>query len=388
MRILHVNPTADPSYGGPIAWTLAASRELNSLGHSSEIVTVDDPTAECLRGLDVTVHALGPGNSIGYSQKLNGWMATNLQNYDFVVNHAIFDYCCYASWRALKGNRHLLVTFPHGMLDPYFNKISILKTIKKYLFWPWAIYPQLRDAAVTLFTTEEEKILARQSFRPYQCNEQVIAYGISKPAYDLEACRTAFLKLVPEADGRPFLLYLSRIHPKKGVDLLIEAFAENYGNDLDTLLVVAGPDQTGIVDGLKAQAQARGIDKRIAWPGMLKGDPKWGAFEMCEAFVLPSHQENFGQVVAEAMSCAKPVLISDKVNIHHEVSSSGGGLVGPDDQPGTNGLLARFKAMDAAQRAAMGQASRDCFLSKFELKQSVLDFVRVLERTKEQRPRT
>ncbi|MBX3112205.1 MAG: glycosyltransferase [Fimbriimonadaceae bacterium] len=385
MRILHVITSMDPVHGGPANWTLSASRELNRLGHESEILTVDDPHAAFLSDLDVKVHAVGPTGRFRYSSNVEPWIREHRDEYDFVVLHAIFEPCCYATWRALRGHHHRMVTFLHGFLDPYFNRAFPLKMVKKYMFWYWAIYPQVRDAVVTLFTTEEERVLARQSFWPYRCNERVIAYGISKPEYDLDAARAAFFAKVPEAQGRNFLLYLSRIHPKKGVDLLVQAFARLAATQPDALLVVAGPDPVGIVPGLKDRAQALGVGDRIIWPGMLTGDAKWGAFETCEAFVLPSHQENFGQVVAEAMSCGKPVLISDKVNIHQEVSSTGSGLVASDDQAGTDSLLERFSAMSADEKTAMGQSAVKCFHDKFELEQSVLDFIRVLEEARDLR---
>lgn len=379
MRILHVIPSMNLADGGPINWTICVSRELAKLGHVSEVATIDDPAAPWVASSDVVVHALGPGNKLGISRKVGPWIAQNHRGYDFVVLHTIFEHCCYAAWREMRRDKNRLVTFVHGFLDPYFNRAYPLKKIKKYLFWPWAIYPQLRDAAVTLFTTEEERILARQSFRPYRCNERVIAYGITKPQYDREKVLQAFHSAVPEVEGRPFLLYLSRIHPKKGVDLLIQAFAKVYADCPEYKLVIAGPDQVGIVAGLKELAQSHGVADRIIWPGMLNGDVKWGAFEACQAFTLPSHQENFGQVVAEAMSCSKPVLISNKVNIYQEVASSGGGIVENDDLEGTNKAFSRFKALSEPEVAAMGRAALSCFHEKFELEQSAKDFIRVLE---------
>ncbi len=378
MRILHVIPTMDLALGGPANWTLWASVEAEKLGHVSEVATVDSPESAFLKDLPVTVHALGPVNRLNVSTRFNEWIFEHHGDYDFVVNHWIFGPCCYFTWKAMRGQHDRLVTFVHGFLDPYFNRAYPLKMVKKYLFWGWMVYPQLRDAAVTLFTTEEEKVLARQSFWPYRCNEAVIAYGITKPDYDVEHVKSVFRSSVPEVGDKPYLLYLSRIHQKKGVDLLLAAFHQVYGDDGSTMLVVAGPDHSGLVPGFKAWLDQRNMSDRVVWPGMLKGDMKWGAFEGCEAFVLPSHQENFGQVVAEAMSCGKPALISDKVNIHQEVSGSGGGLVESDSLEGTIRLLSRFKGLTGDERVEMGSRARACYHEKFELASSVEDFLRVL----------
>ncbi len=101
---------------------------------------------------------------------------------------------------------------------------------------------------------------------------------------------------------------------------------------------------------LERRAAALGLGQKVHWPGMLKGDAKWGAFRECEAFILPSHQENFGIVVAEAMSCGRPVLISNKVNIWREIEIDGAGLVAADDLAGATTLLRRFLMMAPSDR--------------------------------------
>jgi glycosyltransferase involved in cell wall biosynthesis len=110
---------------------------------------------------------------------------------------------------------------------------------------------------------------------------------------------------------------------------------------------------------------------------MLEGDAKWGALHGCEAFVLPSHQENFGIAVVEALGCGRPVLISDKVNIWREISENGAGLVEEDSVEGTARLLARF----AAGELAGGDAGRflDCFLRRFEIQQAAMKFLEAFE---------
>ena len=100
---------------------------------------------------------------------------------------------------------------------------------------------------------------------------------------------------------------------------------------------------------------------------MLEGDAKWGAFYGCEAFVLPSHQENFGIAVVEALACGKPVLLSDKVNIWREIEEDGAAFVEPDSQEGTTRLLQRWFATGAGTRSAMGIAGRSCFEKRFTI---------------------
>ncbi len=110
------------------------------------------------------------------------------------------------------------------------------------------------------------------------------------------------------------ILFLGRLHPKKGCDLLLEAFAKVSANDSSLTLVMAGPDQW---DGeLQRRAGAN-----VLFTGMLEGSLKWSALRAAEVFILPSHQENFALSVVEALACARPVLISDRINICREVES-------------------------------------------------------------------
>ena len=92
--------------------------------------------------------------------------------------------------------------FPHGMLDPWFKRTYPLKHLKKLLYWPWAEYRVLRDAAAVLFTSEEERRLARESFWPYRCNEVVVNYGTAAPEIDLASAREDFFGSFPQLRGQ------------------------------------------------------------------------------------------------------------------------------------------------------------------------------------------
>jgi glycosyltransferase involved in cell wall biosynthesis len=165
--------------------------------------------------------------------------------------------------------------------------------------------------------------------------------------------------------GKKYLLYLGRIHPKKGCDLLLEAFAKVAEPELQ--LVMAGPDQAGWGTELKALASRLGIADRIVWTGMLRGAAKWGAFYAAQAFVLPSHQENFGIAVADALACGTIPLISDKVNIAPDVAADGAGLMETDDLAGTIRLIERFQALSPAERTAMSQSALACYQRRYAL---------------------
>ncbi len=366
MRLLHILSSVNPDGGGPTEGVRQRGIRLTEMGHTVEVVSLDDAAEFYVRDFPLTVHALGPPRgSYRYSAKLVPWLKDHAHDYDAVVVNGLWQYHSFGAWRALEKLGVPYFVFTHGMLDPWFKSAYPLKHFKKWLYWPWADYRLLRDARAVLFTSQEEMLQARKSFWLYRATEQVIAYGTRTPPGDAPALREKFLTAHPLLRGRRVLLFLSRIHEKKGCDLLVRAFARVAAAEPDLHLVLAGPDQTGWVARLQALARNQGIAERITWPGMLRNDAKWGAFYAAEAFVLPSHQENFGIAVAEALGCGLPVLISDKVNIWREVESSQAGLVAPDTLQGTVKLLEEWLAMPPARRAAMGAAARELFLERF-----------------------
>jgi len=289
-------------------------------------------------------------------------------HYDAVVINGIWEFIAPMALFALTGLNTPYYVFTHGMLDPWFKRTYPFKHLKKWLYWPFVCYWLLRNARGVFFTTEEERMLARQSFWLYRCNEVVVGYGTARPAGDADAQRAAFQEAFPETVGKRNLLYLSRIHRKKACDLLIEAFAQTLKDDPDVRLIMAGPDPTGWRPELEALAERLGVAGQITWTGSLGGDLKWGAFHVAEMFVLPSHQENFGIAVAEAMACSLPVLVSNKVSIWREIVEWKGGLVEEDDLAGTLALLRRWKATGPDAIAAMRDGALACFNANFDMK--------------------
>ncbi len=348
--------------------TRQTSLVLAQMGHHVEVASADDPAAPWLRDLGLTVHALGPSRSAYcYAPGMLPWLRGNAARFDAVIVNGLWQYPGFAVRRALRGTPTPYFVYTHGMLDPWFKRTYPLKHLKKSLYWPWGEYRVLRDAAAVLFTCEEEKLLARQSFGLYRANERVVSYGTAGPTGDPAAQEAAFLLRHPELQGKRLLLFLGRIHAKKGCDLLIEAFARAAA-DPTLHLVMAGPDQAGLVAELARRADALGAQGRVVWLGMLTGDMKWGAFRAAEAFVLPSHQENFGIAVTEALACGLPVLISNKVNIWREIEEDGAGLVAEDTQDGADSLLTGWLSLPTRTREEMARRARECFERRFDIR--------------------
>ena len=396
LRILHIIATLDHQAGGPSNSIRRIIAAYSSIGSEGEVLTLDDPAAPFLENIGFTVHALGPiSMRYGYNSRLIPWLRANRNRFDGVVIHGLWQYIGWAVRRAIHPYKPYLV-FTHGMLDPYFKRAYPLKHLKKIPYWLLNEYWVLRDANRVLFTSEDEADQATRSFSPRRWNACVVPYGASAPEVDAITARNSFLEAFPAlraADGsaRPYILFLGRIHAKKGCDLLLEAFAHIAEKAPELHLVFAGPDKVGTGhqgdssnQGLKArlmeQAAAKGIGHRVHWTGMLYGDQKWGAFYGCEAFTLPSHQENFGIAVAEALACGKPVLISDKVNIWQDIVRDGAAFVGPDTIAGTQRTLEDWIALTPAQKITMGAYAFDCFRRRYDMKANASGIVDIFSR--------
>lgn len=378
MRFLHVIPTVDARGGGPMEGVRQRGLRLLELGHQVDVVTFDDPEAPHVREHPLTVHALGPGSGrYGFHPGLKPWLLTHAHDYDLTVVNGLWQYHSLATWRAYRELHRPYVVFTHGMLDPWFKHHYPLKHLKKWLYWPWADYRVLRDAAAVLFTSEEERRLARESFWLYRAREQVVAYGTRPPPARGPVLARRFIDAHPELRGKRLLLFLGRLHEKKGCDLLLQAFGDVALRHPGLHLVIAGPGDGEHLRRLKDLAKQESVAHRVHWVGMLQGDMKWGALHAAEAFVLPSHQENFGIAVAEALGCGLPVLISNKVNIWREVEAAGAGLVDEDSVAGTRRLLQRFLDLDADHRHAMADAARTLFEQRYSIDAMALSLIEV-----------
>ena len=380
MRLIHVIGTLNPSYGGPVVVLTQLCRGCLDIGQQAEIVTLDAPDDPWADGLPGTVHALGPSwGRYRYSRRLAPWLGAHLGGYDAAIVHGIWQYQSLGVWRSARRSRVPYFVFTHGALDPWFRQNYPLKHAKKLVYWPWAEYRVLRDASAVLFMCEEERRLARQSFGLYQAHEAVVGFGIEGPTGDAHVQKEAFLGQYPHLRDKRMLLFLSRIHQKKGCDLLIRAFADASRLDGGLHLVMAGPDESGWRADLASLAQSLGVERRVTWTGMLTGDSKWGAYQVADAFVLPSHSENFGIVVPEALACGTPVLLTNKVNIWREVADAKAGLVDDDTLSGVTRLLRSWLRLPPDESVRMRQRARACFAQRFEIREAAGRFVATLD---------
>ena len=395
MKILHIIPTMNPETGGPCEAIRNISVELNKFNIQNEVVCLDNEDEAFIKNQSFTIHALGKAKGPwAYNKNLIAWLENNLSNYDKVILHALWLFQGFALNKAISKIKKKSKSFypayflmPHGMLDPYFQKAKErkLKAIRNIIYWHLVENKVVNNATAILFTCEQEKILARKSFKNYFPKAEInVSYGIISPPNKIDSFKSAFNIKIPETqDITPYILFISRIHIKKGVDILVNAYEkilENYPLNEIPNLVIAGPGidtEYGKSILLNVNSNPK-LLKKIHFTGMLRDDSKWGAFYGCEAFILPSHQENFGIAVAEALGCGKPVLISNQVNIYKEIELENAGFIEEDTLFGTYTLLDKWLKLTLLEKEQISANAKKCFDNHFRIEATAQNLLRIL----------
>ena len=330
MRILHVTPRVSPTAGGPTN-LIGLVRGLIAHGIDTTLVTTN---AELHGQLDLPLNErvvrLGAphifhnvwrmSGRYGFAPSMVRTLWRTMHTYDLVHIHWLYDFTCIAAARVALTAGVPFVTQPHGSLDPHMRKRNALV---KEPYMATVGRPLLQRAAAVVFDTPEEARLA--SYAPRR-PEWTMPVGIDAGDFTPLPPRGTFRAAYPEIGGR-FLLFLGRLSPQKALDLLLPAFARIARRQHDVWLVIAGPDYRGYESEVRRLIDELGIGHRVIVAGLLTHPMKLAAFIDADLFVLPSYSENFGAVVTEALLCGLPVVVSDRVNIHRELSDAGAAMV-------------------------------------------------------------
>ena len=325
IRVLHVISALNAVQGGTVTALVALARAQQRAGLSPAIITtfVDPPdgTSNALRAQGIEVTEIGPGRTpLVWHPQIAPTLREKVAQSDIVHIHALWEQIQHEAARISRasGVPHLFT--PHGMLDPWSLSQS---RWKKRLYLMLRLRRDLNHAHAIHYTSVIERDLAQQlSLAPATILEP---NGVDLSEFADLPPRGAFRARHPQLDGRPMVLFLSRVHPKKGLDLLVPAFAR--GAPPEAMLIIAGPDPDGYGEAVRALARSAGVEQRILFTGMLRGRDRIEAFVDADVFALPSYQENFGIAVVEALAAGCSVIISDQVNIHPEITAAGVGEV-------------------------------------------------------------
>jgi glycosyltransferase involved in cell wall biosynthesis len=370
MKILHVIPAVAPCYGGPSQAVIEMCLALQHAGLDVELGTTDaDGNGHLPVELDkpslyhgVRTHFFHRDQSeaFKFSRSLQRWLDENVTRYDIVHIHAVFSHATYAAARACQRHHVPYVVRPLGTLEPWSMQ---QKRSRKLVAWHLLFRRVLRGAAAVHYTTEQERELTEQSLG---LNKGiVIPNGVDEALLVFESTGKFREQHNIPADA-PVLLSLSRLHPKKAINLLLEAFLDlrTHGKLAAWHLVVAGDGEAQYVEQLRKITHGTGFEAAIHWVGWLGGEAKSAALAEADLFALGSFQENFGIGAVEAMACGTPVLLSRQVGLAAEVLAAGAGWIVNLDAAGLRAGLAEATT-SSAELSTRGAAARTLVYERF-----------------------
>lgn len=349
MRVLHVIPSVSERSGGPGVAIVPMCRALQQRGIEVLLVTTDagmralkSSQAIDYEGVPAIFFPVQFAESFKYSRPLSVWLKRHVGAFDLAHIHAVFNHSSLAAVRECRMQRVQYVIRPLGTLDPWSMK---QKPLRKRLFWSLAGASMLSGAAAVHYTSQAEKVATEDLLGVN--HGQVIPLGVEVVAGATNGVHRD-----------PYVLVLSRLHPKKGLDVLIEAFiALTRRQEFDRWrLVIAGDGPADHVALLKRKAAA--AQDRIVFAGWLDGERKQEMLRDASLLALPSHQENFGLCVMEALARSVPVLLSPHVNLADEIASVNAGWIAPVEKQALTETLAAAlsKPEELAKRGRAGKS--------------------------------
>ena len=368
MKVLHVIPSVSERSGGPGQAIIPMCGSLSAQGIEVLLAATDDGLPEQntpggpKRGA-VTRYKNFPaiffptqfGTPFKYSRSFASWLDKNISQYDLVHIHAIFNHSCIAAARAAQRKGIPYIVRPLGSLDPWSMK---QKSLRKKIFMKVGGSSMLSKASAIHYTTADEQRAVEDSLGLN--HGVVVPLGINIPATPAPDAVAKLAERFPSLLDYPYVLVLSRLHPKKALEVLIEAFLSllKHAEFSNWRLVLAGEGEEDYVNSLKRIVDAKLGADHVLFPGWVEGDHKEAALRNASLLALPSYQENFGLCVMESLGCGVPVLISPHVNLAPDIQAANAGWVVPVDAPAIEAALAEALG-NQTERVKRGQAGQE-----------------------------
>jgi glycosyltransferase involved in cell wall biosynthesis len=324
-------------------------------------LTVEVGTSATYRGVPVLFFPRQWSESFKYSHALAAWLGRNVHRFDVVHVHAIFSHACIAAARACLRHGVPYVVRPLGTLDPW----SLgQKRLRKRLLWHLGAKRVFEGAAAVHYTAAQEQRLAEQFAGTGR--GVVIPLGVDEELLEATSATSPFRDSHPPLAKGPYVLVLGRLHPKKGLEPLLDVFLDVTREEAFSgwRLVVAGGGAPEYVKRLERFAEERHGAGHVVFTGWLDGADRASALREASVVALVSHQENFGLSIVEAMACGVPVLVSRHVNLAEEIAAAGAGWVTSLDRVTLLGTLRGVLGADD-EWARRGQAGRELVLRRF-----------------------
>ncbi|MBW4550084.1 MAG: glycosyltransferase [Aphanocapsa sp. GSE-SYN-MK-11-07L] len=319
MKVLLVIPAIGSVYGGPSKSVLELAQALGRFGINVDIITT---TANGSTSLDVPTQtwivekyyriqyfAYWDFKDYKFSWSLTRWLLLHVTDYDLVHTNAIFSYPVLpAHWACWLREVPYIMT-PHGMLEPW---ALAYKSGKKGLYFSWFEKPALqRASAIQMLASSEAKRI-----EPLRLKAPLVLIPNGVHPHDFEKLPNAelFYHNYPYIRDKTLIIFLGRIDPKKGIDLLSVVFAKVHQRFPQTHLVIAGPDNTGFSKTATKYFLDAGCLDAVTFTGMLTGSLKYAALAAASIYVAPSYSEGFSISVLEGMATKLPCVITTGCN--------------------------------------------------------------------------
>lgn len=339
MRLTHVVPHINEEASGPTYAVPRLCQSLADCGHEVELSCLAAKTA--IPGINLDLHAQWRFPSrFAVSPSLAKSLYRKADHVDIIHNHSLWSMVNVAAGCVVPGRHAKLITSPHGTLSPWaLNRSRYIKSLLAPLQWM-----ALERADLLHATSEAEYFQIRDL--GFKAPVALIPNGI-----DLPPMRTR--EHIPELRT---LLFLSRIHPTKGIDRLLSAWKQLQDKFPDWQLVIAGGGEPEHVQDVRRLARSLKVN-RVSFPGLVYGEEKSQLYAHADLFILPTHSENFGMVVAEALAHGCPAIVSQGAPWSGLKSEECGWWVSHDIETLTETLESAMQ-MPVSQLRAMGLQGR------------------------------
>lgn len=386
MKVLHVINTLAPRAGGPTVVLQSLAQNQAKAGFDVTICTTNAdypsgllkyPTLQPVQDRRVTVWYFPiQFMPLLFSFQLKKWLDKSITSFDVVHIHGLYRFpVSYAAWLSSKACVPYVIR-PHGALDPFLYHQSRHNLLLKRLYEKLFDFPNLNRASMIHYTATDEA--ARAAYLNLRAPTTILPNGLDWEGYEDLPVRGSFRNRIGVSKDTPLLLFLGRINFKKGLDLLVPAFAKLICSIPEAHLAIVGPDNEGLGRDVRRWCYDHRIDEQVSFVDHILQNQVREAYVDSDVFVLPSYSENFGMTVAEAMACGCPVVISDQVNIWREVEQAGAGrVVGLEVDAIAAAIGAVLKDKDAARK--MGAAGRALVQCRYSWPAIVVELTKVYE---------
>lgn len=350
-RWLHVVTHLDPKYGGLSSAVPALGQALSERTNCRvEIAAFCAPgehfEPSAFSAANLSYWPQGRGSWL-HNQRLKSSFAQRIAHVDGIHIHGLWEQSTIEACRAATAAGKPYVVSAHGMLERWALRN---KRLKKMLYAALIERSNVRGAACRLALTHAEAA----DYERFGCvgPAAVIPNGVTLP--ELRDPEPFFAEF-PELRGQRLILFLGRLHPKKGVDLLLRAWTEVATRHREAHLVIAGPDSEGTLARLESIVAEHRLQGQVTFTGMLRNQMKWSALAAAEAFTLPSHSEGLSMSTLEAMGMGLPVIITRQCNLPEVQQHGAGWTIEPAAKP-LVAALSELLDQPSARNRETGQA--------------------------------